>query len=154
MSRDFSIFSAVSLLDSVLTNALNFISLKPHHFPYHTVCHFDRTDKDEHIEHQFPDITPHHRDRRRIGVDCGRGRRKHREDDAGKHNDCPLKAHGGVALDEALSHALARLSRKRGQRHGGDCGIKIQFKKPAVHRHYHNERQHRNEQPAYQRDRP
>ena len=27
------------------------------------VCHLDRTDKDEHIEHQFPDIAPHHRDR-------------------------------------------------------------------------------------------
>ena len=51
MSRRFSIFSVVSLPDSVLTKALNFIPLKPHHFPYHTLCHLNRTDKDEHIEH-------------------------------------------------------------------------------------------------------
>jgi len=48
------------------------------------VCHLDRTDKDEHIEYQFPDIALHHRDRRRIGVDDWRGCRKHRKDNAGK----------------------------------------------------------------------
>ncbi len=128
--------------------------LQAHHFTHDTVCHLDRTDKDEHIEYQFPDIAPYHRDRSRIGVDDGRGCRKHRKDDAGKHDDCTLKAHGTIALDKAPAHILARLSRKGRQRHGSDGGIKIQLEKPAVHRHYHNERQHRDEQPAYQRDRP
>lgn len=124
------------------------------HFPYHTVCHLDRTDKDEHIENQFPDIAPYHRDRSRIGINNGRGCRKHRKDDAGKHNDCPLKAHGTITFDKAPAHALARLSRKRGKRDRGDGGIKVQFEKPAVHRHYHNERQHRDEQPADKCNRP
>ena len=37
-------------------------------------------------DYQFPDIAPHHRDRSRIGIDHGRGSRKHRKDNAGKHD--------------------------------------------------------------------
>ena len=49
--------------------------LQAHHFSYNTVCHFDRTDKDEHIEHKLPDIAPYHCNRR-IGIDHRRRRSK------------------------------------------------------------------------------
>ena len=88
------------------------IKLQAHHFTHDTVCHLDRTDKDEHIEYQFLDIAPHHRDRSHIGIDHGRGSRKHRKDNAGKHDDCTLKAHGTITLDKAPADILARLSRK------------------------------------------
>ena len=32
------------------------LQLQAHHFSYNTVCHFDSTDKDEHIEYKLPDI--------------------------------------------------------------------------------------------------
>lgn len=63
-----------SLLYPVLKYIYTFHPLPPlqaHHFTHDTVCHLDRTDKDEHIEYQFPDIAPHHRDRSRIGLTTG-----------------------------------------------------------------------------------
>ena len=38
--------------------------------------HFDRTDKDEHIEHKLPDIAPYHCNRRSIRIDHRRRRSK------------------------------------------------------------------------------
>ena len=51
-----------------------------------------------------------------------------------------------LALARALlapADALARLSCKGGEGDRGDGGIKVQLEKPPVHRHNHNERQHR-----------
>ena len=61
--------------------------LQAHHFSYNTVCHFDRTDKDEHIEHKLPDIAPYHCNRRSIGIDHRRRRSKQGKDNADKHDN-------------------------------------------------------------------
>ena len=63
-----------------LPDNLYYETMKPtieaHHVSYNTVCNFDRTDKDEHIEHKLPDIAPYHCNRRRIGIDHRRRRSK------------------------------------------------------------------------------
>ena len=139
---------------SFLQTHFDLILLKPHHLTHDTVCHLDRTHEDEHIEHKLPDIAPHHRHRRCIGIDRRGCCRKEGEDDAGKHDNRSLQTYGGVAFDEALSHALARWACKGGKRHWCDGGVEVELEKPAVHRHNHNEWQHRDEQPADERHRP
>ena len=46
-------------------------SLQSHHLSDNAVAHLDRANENEHIKEQFAYITPHLRDRRRIGIDHG-----------------------------------------------------------------------------------
>ena len=118
------------------------------------VGHFDAAHQDKHMKHQFPDIAPHHRSRRRVRVNGGRGTGKHGEDDAGQHDDGPLQTDGGVAFQKALAHILAGFPGKAGQGDGGQRSVHKHLKKAPVDAQDHHEGQHPNEQPADQRHRP
>ena len=85
------------------------------------VGHFDAAHQNEHIKRHFPDIAPHHRSRRCVRVNGGRGAGEHGENDAGQHNDGPLQTDSGVSFQKALAYVLAGFSGKAGQGDGGLC---------------------------------
>lgn len=60
-------------LEAVIDFGVVFIvrSLQSHHLSDNAVAHLDRANENEHIKEQFAYITPHLRDRRRIGIDHG-----------------------------------------------------------------------------------